>query len=283
MYGRRMSDEAVRALAERVAPGGIVLARFGPAGAEVDAFGGADGGGRFEIGSLTKLFTARLLELLAAAGTVRLDEPAAACLGPGWRLRRAITLERLAEHRSGLPRLPRRAWLSIMRDPDDPYRHLTVDDLRRSLPALPRPRTMRYSNFGYALLGHALAARAGMPWEALVRERITQPLGLGDTGVDGPVAQPHDKKGREVPPWTMGAIEGAGALRSTAADLARFARDPGGVLGWVREDGVDWHNGATGGSCAFLARRPDGQGVVLLASAGVPDELTELGLALAKR
>lgn len=276
-----MDDEALRALAERVRPAGIVVARFDAAEVETTTFGEVAADDRFEAGSLTKLFTARLLELLVADGVVALDDPAAAHLGPGWRLSPRVTLERLATHRSGLPRLPRRVWRQMLRTPDDPYRDLPPEELRRSLPPrLPRPRTFRYSNFGYALLGHALARAAAQDWAALVQERICAPLGLRDTGTGGDVAQPHDGRGRPVPPWTLNSVAPAGALRSTARDLVTFARAaPHEGLGWMREGDLRWHNGGTGGSSAFLSRDPAGRGVVALANAAIADDLTRAGLA----
>jgi CubicO group peptidase (beta-lactamase class C family) len=169
-------------LVESIRPAGLLVARFGAEEDEIAAYGRLERGARVEIGSVTKLFTARLLTLLVDEGTVRLDEPATACLGPGWRLGGHATLERLACHRAGLPRLPRRAWRSVLRDGANPYRTLTVDDLRASLPPwLPRARWFRYSNFGAALLGHALAARTGVSWAGLIADRITAPLNVDRT------------------------------------------------------------------------------------------------------
>ena len=80
-----------------------------------------------------------------------------------------------------------------------------------------RPR-IRYSNFGAALLGQALAARAGVPFEQLVEERVLRPLGVQEVWAhDGPaVAQPHNRRGRPVAPWGFGAYAPAGCLRGTA-------------------------------------------------------------------
>ncbi|HEY3186283.1 MAG TPA: serine hydrolase [Solirubrobacteraceae bacterium] len=177
-----MRTPTAEELVESIRPAGLLVARFGAEEDEIAAYGRLERGARVEIGSVTKLFTARLLTLLVDEGTVRLDEPATACLGPGWRLGGHATLERLACHRAGLPRLPRRAWRSVLRDGANPYRTLTVDDLRASLPPwLPRARWFRYSNFGAALLGHALAARTGVSWAGLIADRITAPLNVDRT------------------------------------------------------------------------------------------------------
>src|SRR3712207_7094341 len=55
-----------------------------------------------------------------------------ALLGPDWRLQDHVTLERLAVHRAGLPRSPRRLWRHALRHPDDPWSRLTREDLRAS-------------------------------------------------------------------------------------------------------------------------------------------------------
>ena len=86
----------------------------------------------------------------------------------------------------------------------------------------------RYSNLGFGLLGHVLALRAGCSYEHLVHTRICRPLALEDTGVSVPAdagerfAQGHSRRGRPVPHWDLSALAGAGALRSTVADLLRF-------------------------------------------------------------
>ncbi|WP_063798417.1 serine hydrolase [Nocardia sp. NRRL S-836] len=175
---------------------------------------------RFEIGSLTKTFTALLLAELVARGEVRHDDPVdrflGTDLGPG------VTLARLATHTSGLPRLPPgvlRAALPAWRT--NPYQafgpaHLAAA-LRRTR-VRPDHRT-RYSNFGVAVLGLALARATGRPFEDLLADRVLGPLGLTDTGFDtAPQATGH-LRGRPRPPWEMPGMPAAGALRSSARDL----------------------------------------------------------------
>jgi len=77
----------------------------------------------YEIGSITKLFTALLLSDMANRGEVALDEPVAELLPAGTsvpiRNGRVITLRDLASHYSGLPRIP--SNLGREDHPDDPY------------------------------------------------------------------------------------------------------------------------------------------------------------------
>jgi CubicO group peptidase (beta-lactamase class C family) len=267
----------------------------------------------FEIGSISKTFTALLLADAVTRGEARLDQPVAELLPAGTvvptRDGRAITLEQLATHRSGLPRLPGNLRPA---DPADPYADYDAARLHAFLRAYRLPRlpgdSAEYSNLGAGLLGHALVRRAGAPsWAALVQRRITGPLGMRESFVDVPaaarvrLAAGHDATMDTVPAWHLDALAGAGALRSTAADMLTYlaaqldttstqlgravaiARAPraayGGAnrmaLGWVvRGAGarpVWWHNGGTGGFSTFAAFDPARRvAVVVLANASVP-------------
>jgi serine-type D-Ala-D-Ala carboxypeptidase/endopeptidase len=208
----------------------------------------------FEIGSITKVFTATLLADMAREGLVALDDPVQKWLPDGVRMPsrgRAITLEDLSTHRSGLPGLPHGLLLSAStRDRRDPYARLDPARLEAAIPKTPPKREpgerFRYSNYAVGLLGHLLARRAGMSYERLVRARICEPLGLTDTWVQTPeadrgrVATPHDHRGRETGHWHLAALAGAGGLRSTAADLLAFlalhaSREEGGLAATARE------------------------------------------------
>jgi len=193
--------------------------------------GGAEPRTIFQVGSVTKVFTALLLADMTERGEVRLSDPAARYL-PGARdAAGAVTLADLATHTSGLPRLPGGLFWSARLSPRDPYAHYPASWLRRSARRALRAGSVgspyAYSNFGYGLLGYLLGQAAGSDYETLVTTRVCGPLGLADTAfsVPGPSrdrkAQGH-QGGRPVPDWRMGALAGAGALYSTAADLARF-------------------------------------------------------------
>ena len=252
----------------------------------------------FEIGSITKVFTALLLALMAQDGRVALDERPF----DG----RATTLAELATHTSGLARLPKGMLWRSLRERRDPYAGFGVDDLDAALTAarLRSSGRVRYSNFGAGLLGHQLARRAGCSYAELVQDEVCAPLGLRDTSVTvaeadrARFADGHDRRGRPVPHWHLGALEGAGALRSTAADMLAFLafqlqppdtplgaaarlthaerarRGRLGVgLGWLRlaprrgADDVVWHNGGTGGFRSFAGFAPGhGCAVVVLAN-----------------
>ncbi|MER6443851.1 serine hydrolase domain-containing protein [Streptomyces venezuelae] len=227
---------------------GVVVAVVADDAVEIRGAGstGADDGHRpgpgtlFEIGSVTKAFTALALTRLASVDTVGLDEPLADLLPAGSvvpsRDGRQISLQHLAMHTSGLPRLPKGMLLPALLRPStpDPYAGCTADVLLSGLTgtrlgAAPGKR-FRYSNLGAGLLGMALARRAGTDYETLITREICAPLGMTDTVVtlDGTrsdrVAQGHVRRGRPTAPWHLADLAGAGGLRSTAADLVAFVR-----------------------------------------------------------
>ena len=131
----------------------------------------------FEIGSITKVFTALLLADMVLRGVVAWDEPVARLLPASVHVprfgERQITLLDLATHTSGLPRMPSNFHPA---DPGDPYADYTVGQLYDFLDDTMLSRTpgtaYEYSNLGYGLLGHALARRSGSGFEELVRARI---------------------------------------------------------------------------------------------------------------
>ncbi|HEX6597667.1 MAG TPA: serine hydrolase domain-containing protein, partial [Acidimicrobiales bacterium] len=189
-----------------------------------------------EIGSVTKLFTALALSAQAHRRRVDLNQPVRSLLPPGVDVRSGAwheaSLQHLATHTSGLPRLPKGFFLRSLHRLDDPYADFEVPDLYASLSRTrlrSRPGTrFHYSNLGMGLLGHALSRNEGVDYGELVGTLICAPLGLRDTGVslapdqEARFIQGHDRRGRATGPWHIPALAGAGALLSTPSDLARF-------------------------------------------------------------
>ena len=192
-----------------------------------------DGDTVFEVGSITKVFTALLLADMVARGEVAMVDPVAKYLPPEGQPRafdgKAITLLDLVTYTSGLPRMPTNF---APKDRANPYADYTVQQLYQFVSGFtPRyyPGThYEYANLGFGLLGHALSLRAGRGYEDLVIARICDPLGLADTritltpGMQARLTPGHDSELRKVSNWDLPTLAGAGALRSTANDLVRF-------------------------------------------------------------
>lgn len=192
-----------------------------------------DGDSIFEIGSITKVFTATLLQQMADRGEVKLDDPIGTYLPPSvkapTRHGKEITLLELATHTSGLPSAP--GNLSP-RDGDDPWADYTEAQMYDFLSHYKLPRDpgakFEYSNFGMGLLGHILALRAGTNYEALVVSRICDPLEMNSTRITltpemkSRRATGHSVVGPPVRNWGSLALQGDGAFYSSVNDLLKF-------------------------------------------------------------
>ena len=192
-----------------------------------------DGATLFEIGSITKVFTAVTLAGMALDGKVRLNDPISLYLPKEVTNRQLqqITLGHLATHTSGLPRLPEN-FDEVSKDDANPYLNYRATDLYDSLnqakPNQPPGKKSDYSNLGYGLLGHILELRAGKPYERLVEEWICLPLAMTNTAIHLTGEQKkrlspgHNPKGEVVSNWDFDVLAAAGAFRSNADDLLAF-------------------------------------------------------------
>jgi CubicO group peptidase (beta-lactamase class C family) len=191
-----------------------------------------DSESRFEIGSITKLFTAILLCEAADEGLCDLDSPLAEYVpkhAPKL-LGRAITLRQLANHTSSLPRLP--LAMQLIKSSEQPYaawdRERVLSALSQTCVLRPPGRLYAYSNFGYAVLGLVLETLRNSTYEDVVGD-LTRRLGCPEirlpkeTDREKTVAG-HGSRGRQVAPWTMAAFAPAGGLTSTLGGLTAFAR-----------------------------------------------------------
>jgi serine-type D-Ala-D-Ala carboxypeptidase/endopeptidase len=307
----------VIALVDPARDGGVAYLSFGGASAEGAAPPGPDA--IFEIGSISKVLTALLLAELAVAGEVSLETPVARLLPFGVRFPdkdgAVATLEHLATHRAGLPAVPGNLSPATSEDPYATYGRQQLHAYLERAELLFAPgRAYAYSSLGAGLLGHVLAGRLGVSYEAAVRTRVLAPLGLTETWIEVPAAaRPRQlpgttASGEPAAPWRFDVLAGAGAWRSTPRDLAallghcaaaaaggegplaealRLAMTPIGTagpdmeiaLGWhVTDAGVLWHNGQTGGFASFAGLDPaTGRGVVILASTASP-LVTRIGM-----
>lgn len=267
----------------------------------------------FEIGSISKVFTGILLADAVQAGKLGLDDTLAQRLPVKFSdpATGAVTLKQLATHTSCLPRLPGNMTSGADRDPYAPYDNKALFEYLAGAKLEGKPPcASSYSNLGFGILGVVLETAWGKPWADLVREKIAVPLGMTDTAQELSEAQRSRfaepwSGGEKAQPWTFKAMAGAGALRSTLADMSRFAdallagaKGPlgsvwpliaggyadmpgvGGKIGLAliqtKDNGEEiyLHDGGTGGFRSTVQIRPgSGRAIVLLASnaAAEPD------------
>jgi D-alanyl-D-alanine-carboxypeptidase/D-alanyl-D-alanine-endopeptidase len=293
-------DEIRRILSDRIERDhqslGMVVGIIDGDGRRIVAQGDVRPDSLFEIGSITKVFTALLLADMAERGEVALSDPVTKYLPDGVKAPqrgRPMTLEDLSTHMSGLPRLPTNLSPRTLANPYVDYTPAKLYDFLGSY-KLERESGAKweYSNLAAGLLGHLLARRAGMDYDTMVRLRICGPLGMTSTvGVMPPELRPRAATGHNallqpVRNWDWDALAGAGALWSSASDMLDFVdanlgkkksglapamaamlkvRYPiggnvGQALGWqtFTRDGVElfWKDGGTFGFASFVGFDP---------------------------
>lgn len=186
----------------------------------------------FEIGSISKVYTALATQALVGEGKLKWDDsvrdvlPEDVTLVPVFE---QIKLSHLATHRSGLPRLPDNLEVEDI-DVDNPYKEYGSDSLYAFLGAyearIPPGKKMEYSNLGFGLLGHVGELVSGRTYGDLLAEKIFGPLGMTNSGVSVPatknLAVGHSPEGDEVQYWDFQVLGGAGVVKSTLGDQLRF-------------------------------------------------------------
>lgn len=281
----------------------VIAAATVTSGTVATATLGADAAADFEIGSISKGFTGLLYVDALERGEITASSTLGDFLPLGTSPAAGVTLSAVSTHASGLPRLPpgaltlrtmRNMWLHGANPYGEDLAQLYAQAMQVRLGA-PRPS---YSNLGFELLGHAVAAAAGTTFPELVAARLAGPLSLDS------VYAPHtlddlrpgallgtSRLGRPQQPWTGEALAPAGGIRATIEDMGRFtlalldgtapglaALDPVAPLAgpavrigaaWITLDRhgrqVTWHNGGTGGFRSWLGvDRAAGTGVVVL-------------------
>ena len=189
----------------------------------------------FEIGSVTKVFSALLLADMVAKKEVALDDPAAKYLPADIKIPerdgRSITLADLATHTSGLPFMPENA--PPLNDPA--AAKYSIADLKQYLAGYQLKRDIgvewEYSNIGYWILSEALASRGRDTFENLLRIRVIAPLKLANTDFSlsprmrADLAAGHDAALQPAPSVSSlgvySIMPAAGTLYSTVDDLSK--------------------------------------------------------------
>jgi len=198
---------------------------------------GANEHTEYEIGSLTKTFTAALLADAIQRGEVTAATKIGTLLPLDNAPIAAVTLAELASHRAGLSaqgmHLVDTLWFVVRC-----FRHQNpfLHDVDVVL-AIARKATLTdrggfvYSNLGAALLGQGLAAAAQMDYPRLLQERLFTPLGMKESSLPLTVANlpnnattGYSAAGMAEAPWAINGWAPAGGVRATPADLVRYVQ-----------------------------------------------------------
>jgi D-alanyl-D-alanine-carboxypeptidase/D-alanyl-D-alanine-endopeptidase len=219
----------------------MVIGLVDERGSKIFSAGGLDNGTSHEvngdsvffIGSVTKTFTALLLQEMADRGEVNLDDPVAKYLPKSVKMPthggKEITLLNLATHTAGFPHDPNNMSGVDVKEQFETY---TIEKMYAYLSGFTLSRDpgteFEYSNLGMALLGHVLERKAGTNFESLVVNRICRPLHMDSTRIvptpemKSRLAMGHDNAGKASPPFQLEVYAPAGAVHSTANDLLKY-------------------------------------------------------------
>lgn len=255
----------------------------------------------FEIGSISKVFTSTLLANYVVAEKINLNDNINDYLKTPFNNDTEISFIDLANHTSGLPRLPSNLDLTKVNS-DNPYKDYKEKELEEYLTThleLSNKGEYQYSNTGAGLLGYTLSKIENVTYESLLKNKIFSKYDMrnsttGITTIKGNLVKGLNNEGIEVPNWEFSVLAGAGAIYSTVEDLSQFAisqfDDSNKELKLTREktfeinENMDiglgwhmlksqsnnlwfWHNGGTGGySSSMVIDENSKNGIIILSN-----------------
>jgi CubicO group peptidase (beta-lactamase class C family) len=197
---------------------------YGNAGAKVSLAANQDT--VYRIGSITKMFTATMLEQLVEAGKVELTDPVEKyfpeinSVQKRYKDAPPITLLQLATHTSGLSREPDHTATYVTGEPET-WKETLITALPHVHYESEPGKRYSYSNIGYAVLGAALEQAAGQPYLEYLPQHIFVPLGMTHTSlVLTPDVQSHLAKGYQANPIGSPSSAESACLSTRSCRLA---------------------------------------------------------------
>jgi CubicO group peptidase (beta-lactamase class C family) len=189
---------------------------------------------RFGIGSITKVMTEMVVEMLTAEGRLDLDAPASRYLGsfPAGPKGGVVTIRHLVDHRSGVPHRVTTGMEEML-----PLRPADIVDRVRARGLVFEPGAQElYSSAGFSSLARVIEVIESKPFDAVLGDRIFRPASMSATGETGQQLMPQRALPHRLAPGAgavvvasaqyknLGFLTGAGSLYATAEDLLRFSR-----------------------------------------------------------
>ncbi|HTO15552.1 MAG TPA: serine hydrolase [Edaphocola sp.] len=255
----------------------------------------------FEIGSITKVFTATVLAALVEEKKLKLKNNINSFYSFSFKNNIKITFESLANHTSGLPRLPNNFKISDTANPYKDYdekklNHYLKKELKLEHKALEQ---YTYSNLGAGLLGYTLGLSQKTSFQKLLQSMVFDKYGMHHSftsahGLKEELVMGLNENGKHTSNWDFQSLFGAGGILSTTSDLAKFAIaqfDPNNIaltltttptfsiddkmdigLGWhILKSDNDvqevWHNGGTAGySSSMIINKNEKSAVIILSN-----------------
>ena len=189
----------------------------------------------FELGGLSKVFTASLIEILVQDSILQYDKPFNDYLDSSFQNKhlKDLTILDLISHQSRLPKMPYEFGVKE-KEVNNPYAHYTKNDLlefyKKYFVDKKDKKEYFYSNINFALLEIAIENATGLPFEEVINQRLFQPLHLNNTYVhndlkNGKSPSPGYSISRNlVTPLTFQSFAGSEGIKSSILDLTRFVQ-----------------------------------------------------------
>ena len=217
-----LSKHRIPSAAIAVVQGDRVLKLAGYGQASLELAAPAHAHTVYEIGSITKQFTAEVIMLLVGEGKLELGAPIARYLPDLPEQWQQLTVRQLLTHTSGLPDWEGPGLLDLRRE----YTPAEFIQLIASRPLdfVPGDR-WSYTNSAFPLLGMIIESVTGDAYERVVAERIFRRAGMGETRFRHP--------GEVVPNRAAGYLDSSGTLRNGMPLRPALLAPNGGILSTV--------------------------------------------------
>ncbi|HIP32505.1 MAG TPA: class A beta-lactamase-related serine hydrolase [Crocinitomicaceae bacterium] len=252
----------------------------------------------FETGSLTKVFTATILASKVIKNKLNLNDTINSLYPFSFKNNQIITFLELANHTSGLPRLPSNLKMTDFTNPYKGYDdNLLADYLKNEL-SIDTTKQYSYSNLGFGIIAKTLELANNQTFENQLQQLIFNKYGMHHSStskenIDKRLVSGRDYSGTVVPNWEFASLSGAGGIYSSCEDLSKFIlaqfNDENKELnltrkatftvnenlkmglGWhiLTKDSSElyWHNGGTGGYTSSMVFDMDKKkGVIVLSN-----------------
>lgn len=186
----------------------------------------------FELGSVTKVFTAALFYKWIDAKLITGQEKVNSFLEERNQNPRLdhLTIHDLLHHYSGFSK-----WPSFFgkkeKDIQSPYSYYQKADLLKYYQDFipDSVQIFEYSHTNYALLEIIAEKISGLPFNDVMQNQIFEPVGMENTFIDFPETEKlspgYDRSGKATQSWRFASFKGSEALKSTAADLVKFIQE----------------------------------------------------------
>jgi len=184
----------------------------------------------FEIGSLTKIFTSTILSNFVVNGKLKLDDKINDYIKVNLNNNTKISFKQLANHTSGLPKMPTNLEFSDKLNKFKDYDNLKLEEyLQNHLKLSFNPGEQNsYSNIGVGILGYTLSAISNESYSELLNKYIFSKYGMNNTSVNRKDVEKNlikglNTRGNETSNWELASLTPAGGILSSVEDLSKFS------------------------------------------------------------